>query len=554
MKHNIKKTILVSALYAAMYPVVVMATNIPSYDAVAMADMVELDDEEMSSEVGQALLSLAYTAPTGTGVGASNLDYGYYKLGLEAKMELNLNIRNLQLGCGGVNGPGKCDIDMENVALSGSANGKVVSGVIADNGTPTWSVGRSNTSALLTNPFVEFAIKNPNTAASREVVGFRFSAEDILGYLSAGTVNDIDSNGMSTGGGIKTFSGFIKVAQTPVNSFTDPAIFGTKVDQMINGKITSLGLFPRTIATNPNAMTVGSANYITPPAGTYVYGGSNIWGINVPRQTVSFNFPETVVTGTRMSQLNLVVKDVPIPTIGISGSDGGIRLRLDAPISLLFGAIFVEDATFFMGDQGSRTLNVVATGSPAYLAMSATDKTGNDRLITSGITPGNVGCLNSGNNASAGSCSYIKNLKANVTVKQNFNLVHNLPISSGGYLSLQKQAMQWPGSDALDIAQPGWWMAFKDPLDFGALNPTSGIPMDDVLPQIATFITNYLSQNNINLDIASTFDAVFGAPVYKPIGDITLANDARAVMVLQNLLLDGNQKPVSNCWGGLKFC
>ncbi|MEN9430510.1 MAG: hypothetical protein RJA86_1369, partial [Pseudomonadota bacterium] len=30
--------------------------------------------------------------------------------------------------------------------------------------------------------------------------------------------------------------------------------------------------------------------------------------------------------------------------------------------------------------------------------------------------------------------------------------------------------------------------------------------------------------------------------------------DARAVMVLENLLLDGNQKPVSNCFGGLKFC
>jgi hypothetical protein len=536
-KQMIKKALIASISSTMIFPV------------LAMAGMVELSDADMSNEVGQALLGMSFTAPSGTGVGATTSDYGYYKLGLEAKMELNLNIRNLQLGCGGVNGPGKCDIDMENVSLSGSANGKVVSGVVADNGTPTWSVGRPNTSALLTNPFMEFAIKNPNVASLREVVGFRFSAEDILGYLSAGTANVANPTD-----GIKTFSGYIKVAQTPVNSFTDPAIFGTKIDQMINGKITSLGLFPRTIATNPNAMTVGSANYITPPAGTYVYGGSNIWGINVPRQTVSFNFPETVVTGNRMSQLNLVVKDVPIPTIGISGTDGGIRLRLDAPISLLFGAIFVEDATFFMGDEGSRTLNVVATGSPAYLAMSATDKTGNDRLITSGIAPGNVGCLNSGNNASAGSCSYIQNLKANVTVKQNFNLVHNLPISSGGYLSLQKQALSWPGSDALDVAQPGWWMAFKDPLDFGALNPTSGIPMDDVLPQIATFITNYLSQNNIDLDIASTLDAVFGAPVYKPIGNITLAADARAVMVLQNLLLDGNQKPVSNCFGGLKFC
>ena len=59
---------------------------------------------------------MSYTAPSGAGPTTS--DY-YYKLGLEAKMELNLNIRNLQLGCGGRNGPGNCDIDIENLSLSG---------------------------------------------------------------------------------------------------------------------------------------------------------------------------------------------------------------------------------------------------------------------------------------------------------------------------------------------------------------------------------------------------------------------------------------------------
>lgn len=151
-------------------------------------------------------------------------------------------------------------------------------------------------------------------------------------------------------------------------------------------------------------------------------------------------------------------------------------------------------------------------------------------------------------------CSYITNLKANVQVNQNFNLIHNLPISSGGYLALQNTALMWPGADPNDIAQPGWWLSFKDPLDFGALNPTTGIPMQDVLPQIATFITNYLSQNTINLGIGDVLGAAFGAPLYKGIGNVQLANDARAIMVLENLLLDGHQRPVANCFGGLKFC
>jgi hypothetical protein len=54
--------------------------------------------------------------------------------------------------------------------------------------------------------------------------------------------------------------------------------------------------------------------------------------------------------------------------------------------------------------------------------------------------------------------------------------------------------------------------------------------------------------------LGAALGAAFGAPLYKPLGDIILAADARAVMVLQNLLLDGNQQPVSNCFGALKFC
>lgn len=544
-KNTFRKTLIVAALSVAISPI------------IALADMAELTESEMSDEVGQALLSMAYTAPSGLGVGASYSDFGYYKLGLEAKMELNVNIRSLQLGCGGRNGPGKCDIDIENLSLSGPADSKVASG--PDAGMPQWTAGggRPNTSATLTNPFVEFAIKNEGTAATREVVGFRLSAEEILGHMSAGTVND-EVGGFSTGGGINSFSGYIKVGQTPVLSTTKQSIFGVTKDQAIAGNMRAVGS-NRTAQTNINKMTPGAPGYeAVDGSNTNVYRtnpsdpNSAIWGINVPSQTVSFNFPITAVTGNRMSQLNLVVRDVPVggniggqPRIAIGRDSGAVSMILSSSIAGL-----VDAATFFMGADNAN--GTVAACTATY---NPTD------------------------------CSYITNLKANVTVKQNFNLVHNLPINGGGYLSLQKEALRWPGSAGAftynpstgvytnradnypasdaevmnygDIAQPGWWLSFKDPLDFGALNPTQQISMDDVLPQLATYITDFLSNqtdNRIDVGFGAALGTLFGSPLYKGLGDITMAEDARAVMVLQNLLLDGNQKPVSNCWGGLKFC
>ena len=64
----------------------------------------------------------------------SSSNVGFYKLGLEAELEINANIRKLQLGCGGVNGAG-CDIDFDNVSLSGVADtreGRVASDAEAD--------------------------------------------------------------------------------------------------------------------------------------------------------------------------------------------------------------------------------------------------------------------------------------------------------------------------------------------------------------------------------------------------------------------------------------
>src|SRR5690606_41727695 len=53
----------------------------------------------------------------------------------------------------------------------------------------SFSGDRANTSASVSNPFVEFAIKNGGSASTREVVGFRLGADKIVGLLTMGTDN-----------------------------------------------------------------------------------------------------------------------------------------------------------------------------------------------------------------------------------------------------------------------------------------------------------------------------------------------------------------------------
>ena len=154
-----------------------------------------MSDAQLAETTGQALMSLSYIGPADvTNLESKRLggdkNIGFYKLGLEAELELNANIKKLQLGCGGVNGAGGCDIDIDNLSLSGIADTRI---------------GRTSSSAKLTNPFIEFAIKNPQSASQREIVGLRLSAERAVGLLTAGLENSNQANG------INSLSGYMKV-------------------------------------------------------------------------------------------------------------------------------------------------------------------------------------------------------------------------------------------------------------------------------------------------------------------------------------------------------
>lgn len=166
----------------------------------AVQAMVELKDEQLADVTGQALLQMNKEFTNG---------YTFYKAGLDAELRLNMNIDNLQLGCGGINGADGCDLDIDNFSLGCVANssGQCITqnpasgtiqkpGLLRDcgNGTCTGanidkSIQNQLKDFIINRPFFQFAIKNDNSATLREVVGIRMGGEQVSGPMSFGSLN-----------------------------------------------------------------------------------------------------------------------------------------------------------------------------------------------------------------------------------------------------------------------------------------------------------------------------------------------------------------------------
>ncbi|KAF1020303.1 MAG: hypothetical protein GAK29_03674 [Acinetobacter bereziniae] len=488
-----------------------------------------LSDEQLSETTGQALMSLSYLAPNDTSnlmsKYSSGSNIGFYKLGLEADLDLNANIRNLQLGCGGINGAGACDVDIKNLSLSGlPANYDPSSGNSPDYG----SVGRASTSAKLSNPFMEFAVKNPNAASTREIVGLRFSAEKITGLLTAGLTNGSSPSSVD---GIQTLSGFMRIAQTKGQVDTAAGKFGMVQNQSIGGNILvdiigGLG-FNRWVQSYPNTQN------------TSLCAGNDgcTTGITIPSlKDVQFDLPSFQVNGQRLT--SALATDILL------------------------------------------TLPSIPLAKPTGCTGTTCNQWDNDQLLL------NLRDQNNHNNQScisiliASACnakfrmgegSTLENLNLNVTFKQALSMFHNIPLNgTGGYLSLQQIALLWPRSyvdssdtsgktlnqmSKTDVAQKGWWMSFAEPVQLGYLKGADPVDISGVLPQVANLITTDLTNNKITLSLIDGLGALANQPVTKKmnidIGTYTATNPAR--LTLQNLKLT-NQEVSTNCYGSLKFC
>lgn len=291
-------------------PFICLTSNV---NAQLNQTMKSLNDHELSEVNGQALLSLAYIAPNDLSNKMAGKGVGFYKMGLEADLELNANINKLQLGCGGLNGSGGCDIDIDNFGLSGISETRD---------------GRAGSSAKFTNPFLEFAIKNPNSASTREVIGLRLSAEKVLGLLTLGDENTNKPNGINSLSGVLKIKSTTGLATTQSRSMTF-----NDTEKSIDGKIKLLGsLISPGFSTNDYNLSLQSTN------ADLIINGATITGtrMNSARLTGSAMIGDINFAGNINAKLKVPFLSLIPLGIDAKGNISGLRANLDINENLGF--------------------------------------------------------------------------------------------------------------------------------------------------------------------------------------------------------------------------
>ncbi|MFK8933147.1 hypothetical protein ACJBLB_01920 [Acinetobacter junii] len=497
--------------------------------AYASDTLHTLSDSEMSAATGQSLFSLSYLAPTDGGNLATdmsgNKNIGFYRFGMEAELQLNANIKNLQLGCGGVNGAGVCDIDIKNLSLSGLNDSEVATG--NNTGSPVFSNDRAATSAKLTNPFMELAIKNPHSAATREVVGFRLSAESMEGLLSAGLDNGTSP---STTDGIQSLSGYLQVASTSGHVYTKPATFGkalTSAEIALGNCLPQSGGLCQALGGKVKTL-LGDRYFRSLPA------DSTTKGITVPSLKVDFNLPAFTINGTRKSQAIAENVSASIPWLPIAAPSScptAYAAACATANTQINSEMFANDLLYVLLTKNGNT-----TTWPADCV----------RLIA---------CLVDNAKFGMAAGSAVTDLNIDITFKQSLSMFHNIPLKgTGGYLSSQSQDLRWPGANSDDIAQRGWWLSFAQPVELGYLEPQNQVDVSAVLPQVANYVTEALLAGAA-IDVSGLGDTVTALTnnVLSKQLVIDVSSSPAAQLTLENQQLR-SQHLVANCYGGLKFC
>lgn len=307
------------------------------------AELSTLSDAELSAQSGQALFLMDKITGTGTsgtsGTGENGITF--YKMGLDAVLDINANIKKLQLGCGGVNGPG-CDIDIDNLSLSGPES---------------CAGGRVNCSAQLVRPFVQFAIKGDDNPATRQIVGYRLSAEEAIGLLSAG-YQDASQTRDQSRSGINSLSGYMNLASASGTGTTAQRNMTQADAGQLTGRV--------------------NINY-------YLFSGmsdfyTNNYTIQVNPSSASFVTAPTQISGKRMTAANLLAT-ATVNDITIQCPPGQTNQCLDAYASALGGLNLKEGvAGTIRGVKAavrfSQALNLIhkiPVNNPFSLSMQAQD-------------------------------------------------------------------------------------------------------------------------------------------------------------------------------------
>lgn len=188
------------------------------WPALLPAAMLPLEDGELSDVTGQALLVSDYIPPSGTA--GSNTDFGFFRLGVDAEVSVNMNIDRLQLGCGGFNDVIRagCDIDLDYVTFMGLNAAQ--NGPAGNRGTDAASRRAAVESDLvMTRPYLELAIRNPASTSAREVAGFKVGAQAVTGFFGIGCAPATPGcDGVHKG--INNFSGYMNASMNGIARFT----------------------------------------------------------------------------------------------------------------------------------------------------------------------------------------------------------------------------------------------------------------------------------------------------------------------------------------------
>ncbi|MEG0486552.1 MAG: hypothetical protein RR575_01305 [Acinetobacter sp.] len=317
-----------------------------------------MTDQQLSNITGQALMSLSYIAPNDAAnletKRVSNSNIGFYKLGMEADLSLNANIKKLQLGCGGVNGADVCDIDIDNLSLSGLGNS-----ASSNTGSAADRNARVGSSAVLTNPFIQFAIKNPDSASTRQIVGINLSSEKATGLLTFGTENSKDAANNGIENGINRLSGYMKVAQqtgfATINPITITQNGGPNATGVaLKGKACD-NFFGGCGAIRPNYVTTSYNITMTPASqAVLLLKEQEITG---KRMNSAKLFASTTVNNIQLS--GTLAADTDLLGIQISGNTSGVLNNLKV------NAIIDESLGLFH----KASMN----GSPVLLSLQAND-------------------------------------------------------------------------------------------------------------------------------------------------------------------------------------
>lgn len=276
--------------------------------------MSEMGDSELSEISGQALMQMGKT-PSQTGTDGLT----FYKAGLDVDLEINANIEKLQLGCTGtaVNG-NYCDIDIDNVSLSGS----------------TWGPdGRASSSAVLTRPFFEFAIRNDDSKTLREVVGIRMSAENSVGMMTFGD-QQAGSGDPGNLSGINSLSGYMRLGATSGNASVEPrpmrsTDYTCQAGDPCEGTYTALGRnMEGRIKITGTLLADGIHDFAADSYELFVTPEGYADGTVAPDHTV-VSVPAQAVSGKRISSVDLVGATAQIGRLEFFGNMTATVLGLD---------------------------------------------------------------------------------------------------------------------------------------------------------------------------------------------------------------------------------